>query len=66
METFDKYLYKTVRVKTKDGRILKGMVTSFEGDVTSQSGYPEMDITNDYNVQVVDESEIEAIEIIEE
>ena len=66
MQTFDLYLYKTVRVRTKDGRILEGTVRSFESAVSSKSGFPEMDIDYGDYAQVVDESEIETIEIIAE
>lgn len=66
IETFDKYLYKTVRVRTKDGRVIEGPVRSFEGSVSSKSGFPEMDIDYGDYVQVVDESEIEGIEILAE
>lgn len=64
METFDRYLYKTVRIQTKDGRILEGLVRSFESAVSSSSGYPELDIEYPWHIEVVDQSEIESIEIL--
>lgn len=66
MQTFDHYLYKTVRIRTQDGRILEGMVRSFESAVSSKSGFQEMDIDYGDYAQVVDESEIESIDITTE
>lgn len=65
VDVFD-YLYKTVRLKTRDGRMLEGDVVSVTSGVETDSGYAEMDIDYGTHREVVDESEIQSIEVLEE
>ena len=65
MKKMGEYLYKTVRVETKDGRILKGDVISIESSIESESGYAEMGIDYGSYIEGVDESEIKSIEVLD-
>jgi len=66
MKKLWEYLYKKVKIKTQDGRVLSGDVVSVTSGVETESGYDEMDI--DYGIyrEVVDESEIKSIEVLDE
>ena len=66
MKRIGEYLYKKVRVETKDGRILEGDVISFTSSIEAESGYDEIDIDYDSYIEVVDESEIKTVEILDE
>ena len=60
------YLYKKVKIETKDGRTLSGDVVSVTSSVETESGYDEIDIDYGTYLEVVDESEIKSIEVLDE
>jgi len=64
VKSLSEYVYKTIRVKTKDGEIIEGECISFSDKITSDSGFEE--ITIDYKTHgvVVDESEIEEVTVL--
>ena len=64
VRSLSEYVYKTIRVKTKDGRILEGDCVSFTDEVGSDSGYEEISIDYPDYIQVVEESEIEEITVL--
>lgn len=66
MKSLSEYVYGTVKITTKDKRIIEGEVVSFTSSVESDSGFEEISIEKPYYTETVDEREIEIIEIIKE
>lgn len=66
MKSLSEYVYGTVKITTKDKRIIEGKVVSFTSSVESDSGHEEISVEKPYYIETVDESEIETIEIIKE
>ncbi len=64
VRSLSEYVYKTIRVKTKDGRILEGNCVSFTDEIGSDSGFEEITIDYETYGEVVDESEIEEITVL--
>lgn len=65
IDVFD-YLYKKVKLKTEDGRILEGDVVSVVSGVETESGYDELGIDYGTYIEGVAENEIESIEVLGE
>lgn len=66
MKSLSQYMYDKLKITTKDKRIIVGEAISFTSSVESDSGYDELGIDKSTYLEVVDESEIESIEVIEE
>lgn len=64
VRSLSEYIYKTIRVKTKDGRTLEGDCVSFTDEIGSDSGFEEITIDYETHGEVVDESEIEEITVL--
>jgi len=65
IDVFD-YLYKEIKLKTEDGRILEGDVVSVVSGVETESGYDELGIDYGTYIEGVAENEIESIEVLGE
>lgn len=66
MKQLWEYLYKKVKVMTKDGRELEGDVLSVISSVETESGEVEIGIDYGTYIEGLKESEIQSIEVLEE
>jgi small nuclear ribonucleoprotein (snRNP)-like protein len=57
-------MYKTVKIKTIDGRELKGEVVDYENAIENDLECDEIGIDYKTHIEVVEENEIKSIEVI--
>jgi small nuclear ribonucleoprotein (snRNP)-like protein len=66
MKHLIEYMYQVVEIETHDGRILKGPVVSYDNAIENDLEYDEISIDYKTHHEVIDESEIKTIKVLEE
>jgi hypothetical protein len=66
MKHLIEYMYQVVEIETHDGRFFKGRVISYDNAIENDLEYDKISIDYETYCEVVDESEIKTIRVLEE